>query len=241
MVMRLVLAASNAVIVGGLSTWWAGLAAALATLAVHVVYLRNRPGAVTSWRHGAMAERRTGRVLATLDPGAFRVLHDRALPGLPATNLDHLVIGLTGVYAIASRRWTLGVRLWSDHRRLWAGSRPVVNLQVAVVRAAHTVAELLAAELDHEVPVSPVVAVHGARVPRGGLRFGGVMFQRARRVPRFIDAHPVVLTSAQVAMITVAAERAFPPMLPGHQHILEPPRHHFATNLPKRDNGRLDQ
>jgi hypothetical protein len=220
MMMRLALAASNAIIVGGLSNWWAGLGAALATLAVHVLYLRHRPGPVTSWRHGALAERRTGRVLATLDPGAFRVLHDRAMPGLPAVNLDHLVIGLTGVYAIASRRWTFGVRLWSDHRRLWAGSRPVVNLQVAVVRMAHTVAESLAAELDHDVPVSPVVAVHGARVPRGGLRFGGVVFQRVRRVPRFIDAHPVVLTTAQVAMITVAAERAFPPMLRTHERAL---------------------
>lgn len=218
--MRLVLAGSNAVVVGGLSNWWAGLAAALATLAVHVLYLRNRPGPVTSWRHGAMAERRTGRVLASLDPGGFRVLHDRALPGLPAANLDHLVIGLTGVYVIVSRRWTLGVRLWSDHRRLWAGGRPVANLQVAVVRAAHTVAELLAAELDDEVAVAPVVAVHGARVPRGGLRFGGVMFHRSRRVPRFIGAHPVVLTSAEVAMITVAAERAFPPMLTGQEHAL---------------------
>ncbi|MBC6468001.1 nuclease-related domain-containing protein [Actinomadura alba] len=224
MMMRLALAVSNAVIVGGLGNWWAGMAAALATSAVHVVYLRNRPGPVTSWRHGAMAERRTGRVLAALDPGKFRVLHDRALPGLPATNLDHLVVGLTGVYAISSRRWTLGIRLWSDHRRLWAGSRPVVNLQVAVVRAAHTVGELLADELGHELSVSPVVAVHGARVPRGGLRFGGVVFQRARRLPRLLDAHPVVLTSAQVTMITAAAERAFPPMLDHREQGLSPRR-----------------
>jgi hypothetical protein len=217
MMMRLALAASNAVIVGGLGNWWAGMTAGLATLAVHIIYLRNRPGPVTSWRHGAMAERRTGRVLATLDPGRFRVLHDRALPGLPATNLDHLVIGLTGVYVIASRRWTFGIRLWSDHRRLWAGSRPVVNLQVAVVRAAHTVGELLAAQLGHQISVSPVVAVHGARVPRAGLRFGGVVFQRVRRVPRLIDARPVVLTSAQVAMITAVADRVFPPMLDGRE------------------------
>lgn len=218
---RLVLAGSNGVIVSGLGTWWAGLATAVVTLAVHHLYVRNRPGPMTSWRHGAMAERRTGRLLETLNPPSFRVLHDRVLPGAPATNLDHLVIGLTGVYAIVSRRWTPGVRLWSDRRRLWAGSRPVSNLHVAVVRAAHTVSERLAAELGHDVPVSPLVSVHGARVSRGGLRHGGVVFQRARRVPGFVREHPVVFTTAQVAMIALAAERVFPPMLTTADHLMD--------------------
>lgn len=213
---RLVLAGAAGVMaagLGGTAGWWAGPAVALSAFAAHTVYVRNRPGPVTSWRQGALAERRTGRRLTRLDPGAYYVLHDRALPDAPASNLDHLVIGLTGVYAIVSRRWPPHVRLWSDHRRVWAGGRPITSLSAAAVRAARTVAELLSAELDHDVPVAPVVAVHGARVPHGGLHHGGVAYQRAVRLPRVISDHPVVFTSAQVATMAAAAERALPPML----------------------------
>ena len=221
LVMRGVFAIGNGVVAAGLSTWWAGLAVAAVTMLAHAIYLRGRPGNVTSWRLGAMAERRTGRLLARLDPQGFRVLHDRALPGVPAANLDHLVIGLTGVYAVVSRRWTRGVRLWSDHRRLWAGNRPIVNVHAAVARAAHTVGESLAAELGREVAVTALVAVHGARVPREGLRFGGVLFHRARRLPDLLRAGPVVFTSAEVAEIAAAAERAFAPMLPACGRMVE--------------------
>ena len=211
--MRCLLAGAGGVVAAGLATWWVGLIAAAGVSAVHSIYLHHRPGPVRNWRMGALAERRTASRLAALDPAAFCVLHDRALPGAPSANLDHLVIGLTGAYVITSRRWTLGVRLWSDRHRLWAGGRPIVHLQAATARAAHTVAERLAAELNHDVPVFPMVAVHGARVPRGGLRHGGVSFQRARRVSHFIHERPVVFTTAQIAEIVIAAERAFPPML----------------------------
>jgi hypothetical protein len=213
MVMRCVFAGTSGVVAGGVMTWWAGLIMAAAVLTMHSIYLHNRPGPVRSWRLGALAERRTARRLATLDPAAFRVLHDRALPGAPSANLDHLVIGLTGAYVIASRQWTWGVRLWSDRHRLWVGGRPIIHLQAAAARASQVVAERLTADLDHDVPVFPLVAVHGARVPRSGLRHGGVVFHRARRVPRFLHQRPVVFTSAQIAEIAIAAERAFPPML----------------------------
>ena len=213
MVVRCLLAGASGIVAGGVITWWAGLVAAGAVVIAHAVYLYHRPGPLRDWRLGALAERRTARRLATLDPVAFRVLHDRVLPGAPSANLDHLVIGLTGAYVIASRRWTWGVRLWADRHRLWVGGRPVIHLQAAAARASHAVAERLTAELDYDVRVFPLVAVHGARVPRGGLRHGGVVFHRARRVPRFLHQRPVVFTTAQIAEIGSAADRAFPPMM----------------------------
>jgi Nuclease-related domain len=207
-----VLAGTAGVAAGGLWDWRAGLVTAVATLAAHTYHLRNRPGAATNWRRGAVAERRTGRRLATLDPAAYHVLHDRALPGAPATNLDHLVVGLTGIYSIASRRWPPGVRMWVDRRRLWAGHRPVTRVPRLAAMAARTVADLLGTELDYEVEVWPYVAVHGARLPRSGLLAGGVEFQRAKRLPRLIHENPVIFTSEQVATIAAAAERVLPPM-----------------------------
>jgi hypothetical protein len=204
-----VLAGTAGVVAGGIWDWRAGLIATVATLAAHTYHQRNRPGAVTNWRRGAVAERRTGRRLAALDPAAYHVLHDRVLPGGQGANLDHLVVGLTGVYAIASRRWSPGVRLWVEPGRLWAGAARASRLATT---AARTVADVLAAELDHEIEVWPYVAVHGARLPRGGLLAGDVEFQRARRLPRLIHENPVIFTSEQVATIAAAAERTLPPM-----------------------------
>ncbi|KAB2350831.1 nuclease-related domain-containing protein [Actinomadura rudentiformis] len=213
LLLRGVLACGIGVVVAGFSVWWAGPGTAMAAFAAFTVYERTRPSPATSWRQGAVAERRTGRSLARLDPSGFKVLHDRALPGAPATNLDHLVIGITGVYAIASRRWRWGLRLRSEGRRLWVGNKPAGDLAGAATRAARTVAEVLSLELDHEVPVTPMVSVHGAKVPRSGLRHGGVLFVAARPLPDVLSARPVVFTSAQVATVTAAAEQMLPPML----------------------------
>lgn len=205
-VLRLLLTVAAGTVVAGFIEVPAGVAAGVILFCAHTIYVRNRPGPVTSWRLGAQAERRTGRRLATLERGAYRVLHDRALPDAPATNLDHLVVGITGVYAVGSRRWSPGVRLWADHRRVWAGGSSLASLHAATARAARTVSEALGVE------VVAVVAVHGARLPRAGLRFGEVEYQRVRALAGFIRDHPVVFTSAQVETITAAAEELLPPM-----------------------------
>lgn len=212
---RTVVAAGSGVIAAGLSAWWAGLVVAALFICGHVAYVRFRPGSVASWRRGALAERRTGRRLARLDPAGFHVLHDRALPGgpRPMANLDHLVIGLSGVYAIASRRFRVTARLRVEERRLWVGSKPVVGVTRLAVRAADVVADLLSEELGQDVRVTPLVVVHGARVPRDGVEHRGVLFCSAKAIPRRIAREPVVYTSAQVAAIAAAAERLLPPMM----------------------------
>jgi hypothetical protein len=57
-----------------------------------------------------------------------------------------------------------------------------------------------------------MIAVHGAKLPSGGLRQGRVVFQPVRRLSGYIKGRPVVFTSAQVATIAAAAERLLPPM-----------------------------
>ncbi|MEU8796297.1 nuclease-related domain-containing protein [Spirillospora sp. NPDC048819] len=212
---RAVVAGGSGVVAAGLSVWWAGALVAVLVFIGHAVYVRFRPGPVTSWRRGALAERRTGRRLARLDPAGFHVLHDRALPNgsSPMANLDHLVVGLSGIYAIVSRRLRWGARLRPEQRRLWAGRRPVVGVTGVAARAADTVAELLSAELGEDVHVTPMVVVHGARVARDGVEHEGVLFYAARTIPRAIAGEPVIYTSAQVATFAAAAEEVLPPMM----------------------------
>ena len=66
--------------------------------------LRFRPPAATlAWRHGAEGERRTARLLAPLERRGYQVFHDLAVPG-SAANVDHVVVGPSGVYVIDSKR-----------------------------------------------------------------------------------------------------------------------------------------
>ncbi|MCO6004254.1 NERD domain-containing protein [Actinoallomurus purpureus] len=211
-VARLVVSGVAGSMAAGLLGWLPGVAVGVGLLLAHLLYFRVRPCALTAWRRGAAAERRTGRRLSRLDPAYFHVLHDRALPGGLRVNLDHLVVGHTGVYAISSRRWPPLTRLRADGR-LWAGPRRLTRLPVRARRAASVVADRIAAETGREVEVSPVIAVHGGRLPRGGILFDGVLLHRAERVNRLIERQPVLFTTAEVAAIAAAAERILPPMI----------------------------
>jgi hypothetical protein len=86
--------------------------------------LRFRPSEqARSWRRGVAGEQQTARLLDRLGRDGYVVLHDLAMPGSPA-NVDHLVIGPSGVFVIDSKQWTGNVDLgpdglvWHNHYRL---------------------------------------------------------------------------------------------------------------------------
>jgi Nuclease-related domain len=152
---------------------WAGLGGL--TVAVLVGWrLRFRPSTqARAWRRGAYGERQTARLLDRLGRDGYVVFHDLALPDSPA-NLDHLVIGPSGVFVIDSKQWTGSVHqsadglVWHDHYRL--------DRTLASIRwQAETLGRLLG------VPVAPLVCVHGAHIQGGGLRAQGVVI-----VPSFL-------------------------------------------------------
>jgi len=131
-------------------------------LLVSALWMRPRPDP-ERWLRGAAGEVATARMLECLPDRKWVVLHDLAVPG-SRSNVDHLVIGPTGVWVVDSktkrgraRRGLGGVR-FGDHR-----------LDTGPVRfEASVVEERLG------VRVRAVVAVHGAGLPRRGVRSGGV-------------------------------------------------------------------
>jgi hypothetical protein len=144
--------------------------AGLGSLAVAAMVgwrLRFRPSdQARAWQRGAKGERHTARLLDRLGRDGYVVFHDLALPGSPA-NLDHLVVGPSGVFVIDSKQWTGQVHqsadglVWHDHYRL--------DRTLATIRwQAETLGRLLG------VPVAPLVCVHGAHIQHGGLRGQGV-------------------------------------------------------------------
>jgi hypothetical protein len=129
-----------------------------------------------AWQRGAKGERHTARLLDRLSREGYVSFHDLALPDSPA-NLDHLVVGPSGVFVIDSKQWTGQVQqsadglVWHDHYRL--------DRTLATVRwQAETLGRLLG------VPVAPLVCVHGAQIQGGGLRAQGVAVVPATRLRR---------------------------------------------------------
>ena len=141
--------------------------------------LRFRPSEhARSWQRGADGERHTARLLDRLTRDGYVVLHDLAMPGSQA-NVDHVVIGPSGVFVIDSKQWTGHVHqspdglVWHNHYRL--------DRTLATVRwQAETLGRLL------DIPATPLVCVHGTHVQgRTALNSGasGVRFDDDEDLP----------------------------------------------------------
>jgi hypothetical protein len=167
--------------------------AGLASLAVAAMVgwrLRFRPSTqARAWQRGAAGERHTARLLDRLGRDGYVIFHDLAMPGSPA-NLDHLVIGPSGVFVIDSKQWTGQVHqssdglIWHNHYRL--------DRTLATIRwQAETLGELLG------VPVAPLICVHRAHIQDGGLRAQGVAVVPATLV-RSALGYDQVLSDADI-------------------------------------------
>jgi Nuclease-related domain len=167
--------------------------------------LRFRPSPdAVAWRRGAAGERRTARLLNPLERQGWAVLHDLAVPGSRA-NIDHLVIGPGGVFAIDSKHYRGRLQLDASGR-LWHGRYPLAPTLRAVDFEADQAAQVLP---DPDVVVVPIVAVHGAQVPWGKVVMQGVPVVAARRLPSMLRQLPAVLGPERVAALADQARVRF--------------------------------
>lgn len=205
------LAAAAAVVgsaAGSLTNWQLGLVAALAVTGLGVGRLYRRGH--NSWAVGAAGEARTAKLLAPLvRRGHAVVLHDRAIPGSRA-NLDHLAFTAAGALYVDTKNWM------SDKSQLTVQGGTLRYGRYDQTRALQTVvweAEQAARALG--VPVRPVVAVHGAKVPapRGRLELGGVTVVEAKRLRGLLRSLPPQpgWDSVRRAEVGQLAERTLPP------------------------------
>jgi hypothetical protein len=166
--------------------------------------LRFRPSPdAVAWRRGAIGERRTARLLGPLERQGWVVLHDLAVPGSRA-NIDHLVIGLGGVFVVDSKQYRGRLQL-DRFGRLWHGRYPLAPALRVVGFEADQAAQVLT---DPPVVV-PIVAVHGAQVPRGKVVMDGVPVVPARRLPSMLRELPAVLGPERVADLADQARIRF--------------------------------
>jgi hypothetical protein len=169
----------------------------LAAAALVAWRLRVRPSEqVAAWQRGAQGERRTARLLDRLVRDGYVIFHDLAVPDSGA-NVDHLVIGPSGVFVIDSKQWTGSVQqgsdglAWHNHYRL--------DRTLETVRwEAQIIGRLLGTR------AAAVVCVHGAHVHGGGLEVQGVAIVAAHLL-RSAFGDDRVLSDAEVALLATTA------------------------------------
>ena len=192
-------------VLGSLLAPWLGLALGGLAAVVAGWGLRFRPSPdAIAWRRGAAGERRTAQLLDPLERHGWVVLHDLAVPGSQA-NLDHLVIGPGGVFAIDSKQYRGRLQL-DAVGKLWHGRYPLAP----AVRAASWEADQAAQVLpDPGMAVVPIVTVHGVHVPWGKVVMDGVRVVTARRLPSMLRQLPVVLGPKRIAWLADQARVRF--------------------------------
>jgi Nuclease-related domain len=170
--------------------------------------LRFRPSPATlAWRRGAEGERRTARLLAPLERHGFQVFHDLAVPG-SAANVDHLVVGPTGVFVIDSKRYRGHLRYLGGH--VWHGGRTLDRTLQTLWWEATQVAETLG--FGPDLHVYPVLCVHLARLPwQRELLVDGVPVLAATALRPALQVIRQALSPEQVALVAGHVRAGFRP------------------------------
>jgi hypothetical protein len=159
--------------------------------------LRFRPSEqARTWQRGAHGERHTARLLDRLTRDGFVVFHDLAVPGSPA-NVDHLVIGPSGVFVIDSKQWTGSVQQGAAGL-VWHNHYPLDRTLETVRWEAQVIGHLLGTQ------AAALVCVHGAHVHGGGLHAQGVAIVPAHLL-RSALGDDRVLSDADVALLATTA------------------------------------
>jgi Nuclease-related domain len=165
--------------------------------------LRFRPSeAARTWQRGARGERHTARLLRRLTRDGYIVFHDLAVPGSDA-NVDHLVIGRSGVFVIDSKQWTGHIHQGADGLA-WHNHYPLDRTLQTVRWEAEAVGHLLG------TCAAALLCVHGAHLQQGGVDAHGVAIVPARRLREALG-HDQVLSDGDVELLAATARMRLRP------------------------------
>ena len=201
-----------------LVNWKLGLTLAVIVVIADTIY-RAGKGYAGRVRLTA-AQRHTRRQLNKLSRAGYRAMHASPIPD-SEDQIDHLVVGPAGVFAIDSEDWDkrLIVRTKSG-RQLYHGPFSKKDRLEHALWEAQRAADLLSGEMGSQVAVRPAMAVYGPKVPwdvatiREVDVFSGPRLRKyLRRRARNGDVRP--LTDDEIERIFKAANKAFPHLSSG--------------------------
>ncbi len=212
--LRIVVAVLILVAFAILVSWQFGLTLAVIAIIADTIYRSRR---AYSGGKGRMtgAQRRTRRQLAKLGRAGYHAMNGNLIPD-SEEQIDHLVVGPAGVFAIDSEAWDkhLIVRT-RNGRQLWHGPFSMKDRLEHARWESQQAADLLSGQMGESIPVRPAMAVYGPKIPwdvatiREVDVFSGPRLRKyLRRRARNPDVRP--LTGAEIERIYAAAHKAFP-------------------------------
>jgi hypothetical protein len=194
-----------------------------------VVAARRSRAVAGSWKAGAKGEVWTRRLLRALEQEGYIILDDLAIPDSRA-NLDHLVIGPTGVYLVDAKNYRGRIACGDDG--VWRHGQHRLESRLQATRfEAGRARELLADVLQAAgVDLEALWCVHGVDVlPAARLPIGDVLLVAADQLVDELTARPARLrfehgdAIAHAARLRLAATAspagpATAPVGTGHDH-----------------------
>lgn len=157
-----------------------------------------------SWYQGALGEIEVGKMLRALGPEWF-VRHSVPI-GADTKDVDHLVIGPGGVFAINTKHHA-GASIWVGDYVLRVNNANTHHLKAAQGDSLD-VSRRLSDKVGFPVPVTPVIAVLNSRGIKDG-RAGPkrtVSVVDARNLVTWLEAQPAQLGQTKIELIKLAAE-----------------------------------
>jgi hypothetical protein len=201
-----------------LVSWQLGLTLAVIVVIADTIY-RARKSYSGKVKLTA-AQRRTRRQLNKLGRAGYQAMHASPIPD-SEDQIDHLVVGPAGVFAIDSEDWDkrLIVRTKSG-KQLYHGPFSKKDRLEHALWEAQRASDLLSGETGTQVAVRPAMAVYGPKVPwdvatiRDVDVFSGPRLRKyLRRRARSSDVRP--LSDDEIERIFKAASKAFPHLTSG--------------------------
>jgi len=192
---------------------WGLTFAVLAAIADTIIRSRvtyNGPAGVRLTR----AQKNTLRQLNSLERRGYRAMHILPIPD-SEEQIDHLVIGPAGVFAIDSEDWDKGMAVRTrSHRQLWHGPHNMKDRLEHAHWEADQASSLLSAVTGSPVTVHAAMAVYGPKIPwdvaeiRDVDVFSGPRLRKyLRRRAKKRDTQP--LHASEIERIDKAAHTAF--------------------------------
>ena len=153
------------------------------------------------WYVGALGELEVARRLSILGPGWY-VLHSVPV-GTGSSDLDHVLIGPAGVFTINTKHHR-GQNVWVGGRRILVNGQRTEHLRNAKYEAKRT-SKLLSVAARALIDADPIIAIVGAKRMTVRERPTDVAVLRDSELVRWLQRHPITLTSDQVQEIAALA------------------------------------
>lgn len=193
--------------------WHVGLLLiGVAAAASAVLYVGCQRAKRAGQQRDERPQRRTAQRLRGAQRKGHRVLHACALP---EGELDHLVVGPGGVYALLSRQFNRRIPITTKYDDLLHGPASQAPVLDHARRQAEQAARLLTDAVGRPVPVRPALVVYRAHVPWKVLALRGVDVLSAAKLRRYITRSRVGaaqrLSTPEIERLADAADEALPP------------------------------